>query len=803
MVIDLGMLAVFLSLSNVMQVIALSVQYVMNRKQPGLLWWLLGVSAIAVGFLLNYLRAVPALTTLTIFLNNVFFIAGMACLYVGVLRFFGKRENRRALLLFGAIFFALFFFFTFVSDNFTARRAVLYVALAVLTFLTTRALWVYKTRAVTVSANFLALVFFVSCIFYVVRGVLLFFGGAGEDLFSATAPQVATYVMSLVTTTLWTFGFVLLVNQRLSQASLEAQEQLELMFNTETDATVLTRLRDGMVIRVNDGYTALTGYTREETVGNSILGLNLWKNIEERRRLAAMFAEKGYYDNQEVVFQRKDGSEVFVVGSGKMLLLNDEPHILTVTRDITERKRAEAALRESEAKHRVLFQDSPDAYLILADGIFVDCNRATENMLRGNRAQIVGKTPDALSPEFQPDGQKSSAAAAEKIRIAFELGSTGFEWMHRRLDGTDFWVEVSVAAITFEGKSAMFTSWRDITERKRSEALIRAHLELMQYANDHALPEVLQKTLDVASELTGSSIGFYHFVESDQQTLSLQGWSTRTRQEFCHAEGEGMHYPIEQAGVWADCVRAKAPVIHNDYASLPNRKGMPEGHAQVVRELVVPILRGEQVVGILGVGNKASDYTETDVALIQYFADVAWEITERKRLEEELQEQAITDVLTGAFNRRRFIELAAYELKRAARLEIPPALAIIDIDHFKQVNDTYGHVVGDQVLQTFTRICQENIREMDVFARFGGDEFAMLLPSTDGKQAYQIIERIRAAIAAKPALLDGKSVPLTISAGIASAQNGTTLDDLVAHADRALYESKTRGRNFVTMDETK
>jgi two-component system cell cycle sensor histidine kinase/response regulator CckA len=135
-----------------------------------------------------------------------------------------------------------------------------------------------------------------------------------------------------------------------------------------------------------------------------------------------------------------------------------------------------------------------------------------------------------------------------------------------------------------------------------------------------------------------SPIGFYHFVEPDQRTLSLQQWSTRTLEEFCRAEGKGVHYGIDQAGVWVDCVYERAPVIHNDYASLPHRKGIPEGHAEVIRELVVPVMRNDKVVAILGVGNKPTEYTQKDVGIVSYFADVTWEIVRRKRAEEALKE---------------------------------------------------------------------------------------------------------------------------------------------------------------------
>jgi PAS domain S-box-containing protein len=177
------------------------------------------------------------------------------------------------------------------------------------------------------------------------------------------------------------------------------------------------------------------------------------------------------------------------------------------------------------------------------------------------------------------------------------------------------------------------------TDYKKSEKIIAARLRLVEYSLNHSLDEVLQKTLDEVTEISESPIGFYHFVGDDEKTLNLQGWSTRTMKEFCKAAGKGSHYGVELAGVWADAVRERRPLIHNDYASLPNRKGLPEGHAPVIRELVVPIFRNDKIVAILGVGNKHSDYTENDIQIVSFFADVAWEIAEKKRSAEALAER--------------------------------------------------------------------------------------------------------------------------------------------------------------------
>jgi PAS domain S-box-containing protein len=176
----------------------------------------------------------------------------------------------------------------------------------------------------------------------------------------------------------------------------------------------------------------------------------------------------------------------------------------------------------------------------------------------------------------------------------------------------------------------------DGVPRPRRERVDGARLRLLEQAATSTLKELLTATLDLAEELTGSRIGFFHFVEDDQSTLWLQAWSTNTVARMCAAEGAGSHYPLDQAGVWADCVRVGKPVVHNDCAALRARKGMPPGHAQVVRELTVPVLRGGRICAVLGVGNKPVDYDDQDVADVSALADLAWDIAGRKRAEEAL-----------------------------------------------------------------------------------------------------------------------------------------------------------------------
>lgn len=177
--------------------------------------------------------------------------------------------------------------------------------------------------------------------------------------------------------------------------------------------------------------------------------------------------------------------------------------------------------------------------------------------------------------------------------------------------------------------------------RRQSERILQTRLRLKDYADEHTLSELFQFALDEFEALTGSAISFVHFLEADQTIIKLQAWSTNTLKNMCTAEGANSHYDIGRAGVWADAARERRTIIHNNYPALPNRKGMPEGHAQVAREMVVPVLRDKKVVAILGVGNKPQDYTANDAEVVSTLADFLWDIVNNKQAGEALRESEV------------------------------------------------------------------------------------------------------------------------------------------------------------------
>lgn len=182
---------------------------------------------------------------------------------------------------------------------------------------------------------------------------------------------------------------------------------------------------------------------------------------------------------------------------------------------------------------------------------------------------------------------------------------------------------------------------------------------------------------------------------------------------------------------------------------------------------------------------------------------VVWrDITELKNTQLRLQQLATIDELTLAFNRRHFMELAEAQFNQAIRQNQPFALALIDLDYFKGINDKYGHPAGDQVLAEFSRMFSMNIRDFDVFGRLGGEEFALLMPNSDIHFAYQVSERMRSMIANTPIPINDEEVVLTFSLGVAMLQGAQdTLAALFRRADQALYAAKYSGRNRVAIWE--
>lgn len=635
--------------------------------------------------------------------------------------------------------------------------------------------------------------------------------------------------------------------------------------------------------------------------------------------------------------------------------------------DITARKQMEAALRESEDRFRsVLDNSSQAAYRrdLLADR-YDYLSPVIESITGWSIADMTTMSTATVVELIHPDDVAEVRQALERMEMncqASGRASLQLEYRLRDPGGEYRWIGDTVTILADPMGRAVYRQGliRDIRERKRSERLLLARMHLTEFGQAHTLDEFLQATLAEAEDLTDSRIGFYHFLEADQETLTLQMWSENTLAHMCTAVGKGTHYSISRAGVWVECVRERRPVIHNDYESLPahRRRGLPSGHAPVIRELVVPVIRDDRIVAILGVGNKPRDYDEADVALVSELADLAWERVGRKRaeealaavsaqiefernrlsavmealpigvavvgpdaellqsnrafqmiwgraapvdtdnrydlyqawwthsergvtpeewasnraiqrgetvleqelriqrfdgqiahvlnsavpirdergqvqgcavammditsrvraedelrsmnaqlegrlqeiqvLQEQLREQAIRDPLTGLYNRRYMQETFEVALAHAKRLGESIGVLLMDVDHFKSLNDRFGHKAGDLMLEALGRLLRATSRQMDIACRYGGEEFVLVMPGATLAMALQRAESWRAAFAAQRLDDSGATLQATLSVGVAGfPDHGHSVDDLLRAADTALYLAKRAGRNCV------
>ncbi|MFM2060951.1 MAG: hypothetical protein RLZZ507_621 [Cyanobacteriota bacterium] len=173
-------------------------------------------------------------------------------------------------------------------------------------------------------------------------------------------------------------------------------------------------------------------------------------------------------------------------------------------------------------------------------------------------------------------------------------------------------------------------------------------------------------------------------------------------------------------------------------------------------------------------------------------------LEEQNKLVKQLEKLANTDALTGVWNRRYLLMIAEQEIKRSQRYNLSFAVLLIDIDHFKKVNDTYGHNIGDEVIIFMTKIVLNHLRQVDCFGRFGGEEFVVLLPETDIDEGVIVAERIRENIHNQCITVEDQQVSITVSIGLASYSLGDqTIDAIIQRADQALYQAKNQGRNRV------
>ncbi len=350
---DVRTLAMVLGITHLVQVVVFSLHAAVNKTYKGVNWWLLWSVSAVVGFVFVLLRDIPSIHLFSIVAQNFFITLAVTFLYIGILRFLDKRENPVLVVSILAVFLVVIVYFTYIYDDIAFRNVFICVYWAGISFLTAQALLANKMRSVNASANFLTTVFVAHGFFFLIRTIAALDGLDPHNMFIPSMFNLSAYLDGIIASLLWTCGVIIMVNQRSNADMAEAKEHFELIFNTSPDASLITRLTDGMIVDANEGFMAMTGFSRDEVVGRSSLDIAIWKYPADRQKVVAELVRNGFCDNFESTFLRKDGSEITGILSGKTITLRGAPHIISVTRDISGRKQAEeeiARARRHEAQ---------------------------------------------------------------------------------------------------------------------------------------------------------------------------------------------------------------------------------------------------------------------------------------------------------------------------------------------------------------------------------------------------------------------------------------------------------------------
>lgn len=435
-------------------------------------------------------------------------------------------------------------------------------------------------------------------------------------------------------------------------------------------------------------------------------------------------------------------------------------------------------------------------------------NPSAAEMLGYSISELLGKKSHSLWHRTKADGSDYPEEECP-VYAAYKDGKihNGDDEVFWRKDGTCFPVQYTSTPVIDAGEiiGAVLT-FMDITDRKRMEKSLKLDeerleallkLSRMDFTSEK---EITDFALEEGVRLTKSNGGYLHFFNEDEHTIHLYSWSKDVLRT-CSAEPTH-HYPLEAAGIWADSVRFRKVVIHNDYQSLVNKKGCPEGHFHLIRHLGIPILDGNRIVGVTGVGNKEEPYDESDARQITLFMNSMWRIVKQKRLEQEreklvieLKELSIKDELTGLYNRRGFITRMSRQCELAHRVQKNVMLIFIDLDGMKQINDRHGHAAGDQALIGTATILKNAFRETDIIGRIGGDEFAVFGMVTEGKDSDTITSRVSEKLENhidRHNTHTAKPYTISLSYGItfANPQAVFSCDAMMSEADKKMYLQK-------------
>jgi diguanylate cyclase (GGDEF)-like protein/PAS domain S-box-containing protein len=480
--------------------------------------------------------------------------------------------------------------------------------------------------------------------------------------------------------------------------------------------------------------------------------------------------------------------------------------------------------------YAAVFDNAIEA-IILTDqhGVIRDLNPATIEMFGYHKDELLDQNVSKLIPAPHCDDHDSYIQAYHETGEAKVVASRT-EAVARHRDGSEFPVELSIKPTVVDGTTYFVGMVTDVSVSKEQEYLLDLNSRVMRAINaalggfvnaNVAKKEIFDSLLEKLLDITGSEYGFIGDILYTEERIPYLktyaitniAWNHDTRKLYKEKVRDGLEFRNLDS-LFGVTIRTGEVVISNSPADDPRSTGIPKGHPPLNAYLGLPLYFGNRLIGMAGISNRPGGYDEeladllkpllgTIGSLIAGYQD----LNARRKAEQELyraqaklRQMATEDALTGIANRSSLIDQLSDAFLHSKHHGDNFSLLFFDMDHFKSINDTYGHRVGDNALKQAVAVIREHMRPSDIFGRYGGEEFLLGLLDCDAENARRCAERFRAAME-KTAIDPGNGdtpLHLTISVGVATLDDETgDIDALIHNADQGVYAAKRAGRNCV------
>ena len=542
---------------------------------------------------------------------------------------------------------------------------------------------------------------------------------------------------------------------KLHQSNMMVKQSEELfrnMFETNEAIMLLIEPKSGRIVDANKSACRFYGHPKETLLKMDIDKININSVINDDKNCIKAF--KRSCNPCICIHQLANGEQRFVEVYSTFVNYQNKELLYLIIFDITERWYAE---KESKFYQQIIENSLNEIYIFHPETLkFIAVNRGARRNLGYSEEELKEMTPVDLKPEFDIKSFKELLLPlknGEKEKLIFNT-------IHRRKDGSCYPVEVHLQLIEYMKERVFVAIIIDITRHKELEREIRESNEI--------LSSIMKSARDAIIMIDDK--GYVTF------------WNPAAERIFGYTKEEVMDKELHKF------------MVHDG--------SLYQVYKEAFRKFQLSG-KGNAVGKTIELKTKHKDGHEIDVELSLSAVRIkdAWhavgivrDITERKKIEKIIYLQSITDPLTNIYNRRFFMQMMEQEMERTRRNGKPFSIIMFDIDHFKNVNDRFGHAAGDMVLKSIADMVKNRIRKTDCFARWGGEEFIILLPETSLEDAVGLAEELRGK-------LSNMAFPevghVTASFGVTSYRPSDTIDTILLRADDMLYEAKASGRDCV------